>query len=271
MSERLPEWQPMGVKPSDFGVELKTPEQEKLEHKKLMYEAVADILVESVNYLEQDQQEIKVLGSGEIAAALSRAVSRALENVEAEDAVAIMQHATRSLGMGPAGDYWTDKSAPTALKATIQRGIGTGSDVMSAYWKMIKNHYGEGDLYRIATSDTSMKTLIAITRAWSLGEISEKLRGLGGSFDDYGGSGQVIPGLVTELFEFREDGVVLSREHMGFFRSGMPEEKAVCPAGHMVGNPDHDAETAAIMPIREYARILLDKWQAGRQKAQDTL
>lgn len=275
MSERLPEWQPMGmdlpdlVDIQDVIEEPKSPEQEKLEHKKAEYEAIAMMLAQSVEPLKEIVKEDlggSLLREPVIKSVLAKAVGQIEDSLSDEEALEIMNHATQVTN----GSNYVGDKPKVSLHNTIDLGMNTGSQVMAAYWQTIIGRYGIDKLHEVGTHPRTLGTLAAIVRAWTLPELSSKLQSIGGTRPDYGQPAylEVIP---ASLFAFKEDSVQVGPELKKKLGTEYSGEHVGCPVGHKVGLPEHDAETVTVMPIKEYAKIILDAWSDKRQKVIDTL
>lgn len=275
MSERLPEWQPLGIDIDDLADSkeetevAKTPEQERLEHKAAEYKAIAEILAHSVDYLKErvrDETAGSLIEESVIKSLLNSAITNAEAEITDQQAREIMDHAFQVTSQS---DYVGD-TPKISLHQTIEAGMNTGAQVLAAYWQTIIDTYGINKLHEIGTHPRTLGTIAAIVRAWSLPELGDKMRDLGRHRAD-GGQPPYMDKIPDKFFIFEEDSVRVSPELKALFESEYSNEHVGCPVGHKVGIPEHDGETATVIPVKEYARIILDEWQVRRQKLIDTL
>lgn len=272
MSEMSHEgWQPTGnfnQDLSDMAEAHKTPEQEMLEHKESEYAELAQMFVSSLSLLrgEELKHGADYLTSAGISSMLRKSVYPVIEDLPDETVFQVMADARKAAG-GEVPPHVTRDGEENALKLMVGRGIGTGSVIMAAYFKMTATHYGEDELHRVGTSDTTLKTLFAITRAWGINEITEKFPMLGANSEfEARQSGFAMHNMEEKFFDFTPDGISIKPEHRHFFTSQDPL-KVACPVAHRAGLEEHDQETTWVLPVKEIAVILLDKWQEARQTA----
>ena len=208
----------------------------------------------------------KILSKMAIKQQINKLIDASLADTPDEIIMTIMEEARAGTGNpSPSLDVMKERSS---LAETMKGGAGTGATVMSAYFDLIVSNYGEENLYRVATHPLSLVVLSRMTRAWHLGELRGKMGRLGAYPDTFGGTGEAPASRLIEYVDISaDDHISINDAGKELLESSDPSSRAVCPAGHRVGLPDHDQETIVAFPITQMAERLAAKYERERQKS----